>query len=280
MDVGIGLPATIPGVEGKQLTDWARRADDAGFSTLAAIDRIVYPNYEPLIALAAAAAVTERIRLTSAIAIVPYRINAAILAKQTATIHQLSGGRFVFGAAVGARPDDYEASGVPMSERGKRFEEMLAEIERIWQGDEIGPKVDPPPPILIGGGVDVAFKRAARYAAGWIMGGGSPEMLGEGREKMLAAWNEAGREGEPRIAGLAYFGLGDSGKSDADSYLHDYYGFLGEYADQIAAGAATDEETVKQYVQGFAEAGCDELIFFPTSTDPDQVELLAKAALG
>src|SRR5215211_2305631 len=111
MDVGIGLPATIPGVEGDELTDWARAADDAGFSTLGVIDRLVYPNYEPLVALAAAAAVTERIRLMSAIAIVPFRESAALVAKQAATIHHLSGGRFVLGAAIGGREDDYDAAG-------------------------------------------------------------------------------------------------------------------------------------------------------------------------
>ena len=68
MEIGIGLPSTVPGVEGHQVIEWARRAESAGFSTLGTIDRIVYPNYEPLVTLGAAAAVTERIRLTTAIA--------------------------------------------------------------------------------------------------------------------------------------------------------------------------------------------------------------------
>lgn len=282
MEVGIGLPATIPGVESKQLIEWARRADDAGFSTLGTLDRIVYPNWEPLTALAAAAAVTERIRLTTAIAILPYRVNAALVAKQAATIHRLSGGRFVFGVGIGGREDDYEVSGASMRGRGKRFEEMLEEIERIWRGDGvgIGPEVDPPPPILIGGGADAVFERVARYGAGWIAGGGPPDALREGREKTLAAWKEAGRDGEPRIAGLFYFALGDGAEQAADEYLHDYYGFLGEYADQVASSAATDEETIRQYLEGYEAAGCDEVILYPCDPDPVQVDLLAEIALA
>jgi hypothetical protein len=65
MDVGIGLPNAVPDTEGRTLVDWARRADEAGFSTLGTTGRLVYPNYEKLIALAVGAAVTSRIRLTT-----------------------------------------------------------------------------------------------------------------------------------------------------------------------------------------------------------------------
>jgi alkanesulfonate monooxygenase SsuD/methylene tetrahydromethanopterin reductase-like flavin-dependent oxidoreductase (luciferase family) len=114
MEVGIGLPATVPGVTRDDLLEWARRADSAGFSSLGVLDRLVYPNYEPLIALAAAAAVTERIRLMTDILLLPQRANAALVAKQALTVHSLSEGRLVLGVAAGLREDDYEASGVPM----------------------------------------------------------------------------------------------------------------------------------------------------------------------
>src|SRR5829696_2094256 len=71
MKIGIGLPTTIRGVKGGEVLDWARRADAAGFSCLGTIDRLVYPNYEPFIGLTAAAAVTERISLTTAVALLP-----------------------------------------------------------------------------------------------------------------------------------------------------------------------------------------------------------------
>ncbi len=111
MDVGIGLPNAVRGVEREGIVDWARRAEDAGFSTLGTIDRVAYPNFEPLIALAAAAAVTERIGLLTDILIAPLRSNTALLAKQAATIDRLSRGRLTLGLAVGGREDDYELSG-------------------------------------------------------------------------------------------------------------------------------------------------------------------------
>ena len=111
MDVGIGLPSTIRGATGAQIVEWARRAEARGFSSLGTIDRIVYANYEPLTALAAAAAVTERIKLATTILIAPLRVSGAMLAKQAASVDALSGGRLVLGVAVGGREDDYEAAG-------------------------------------------------------------------------------------------------------------------------------------------------------------------------
>jgi alkanesulfonate monooxygenase SsuD/methylene tetrahydromethanopterin reductase-like flavin-dependent oxidoreductase (luciferase family) len=284
MEIGIGLPATIAGVERDQLLEWARRAEARGFSTLGTIDRIVYGNYEPLIALAAAAGVTERIRLATTILIAPYRANAALVAKQAASLDRLSNGRLVLGVAVGGREDDYEASGVDFHARGKRFEEMLDEWIRIWDGESFGfaGAIGPQPPngrpvLVIGGSVDATFERATRYGDGWILGGGTPDQFHEGAEKMRAAWRAAGREGAPRTMSLAYFALGDGAEQAAAAYLRDYYAFLGEYADMIAGAAAKDAATVKQYAAAFAEAGCDELIFMPCSPDPGQVDLLADA---
>jgi alkanesulfonate monooxygenase SsuD/methylene tetrahydromethanopterin reductase-like flavin-dependent oxidoreductase (luciferase family) len=286
MDVAIGLPATIPGVEREQLLEWARRADARGFSSLATLDRIVYPNYEPLIALAAAAAVTERIGLMTAILIAPYRANAALVAKQAATLHHLSNGRLALGVAVGGREDDYTASGVDFHTRGRVFEEMLATWKRVWEGEAFGTAggVGPEPPngrpgMLIGGSADVAFERAAEHADGWIMGGGTPDQFGQGLAKLRAAWEAAGRTDQPRTVALAYFALGDGAREAADAYLLHYYEWLGQYAQMVADSAATDAETVRQSVAGFADAGCDELVMFPSSPDPRQVDLLAEAVL-
>jgi alkanesulfonate monooxygenase SsuD/methylene tetrahydromethanopterin reductase-like flavin-dependent oxidoreductase (luciferase family) len=284
MDVGIGLPATIAGVDREQLLESARRADALGFSSVGTIDRIVYGNYDPLIALAAAAAVTERIRLASSILIAPYRANGVLVAKQAASIDRLSNGRLVLGVAVGGREDDYVASGVDFHTRGRRFEQMLEQWHAVWAGESFGTAgaIGPEPPrgrptLMVGGSVDAAFERAARYGDGWIAGGGGPDRFREGAARARAAWQAAGREGEPRLMALAYFSLGDRAEEAANRYLRDYYAFAGEYAGMIADSAANDAATVKAYVQAFSDAGCDELILFPSDPDPEQVDLLADA---
>jgi alkanesulfonate monooxygenase SsuD/methylene tetrahydromethanopterin reductase-like flavin-dependent oxidoreductase (luciferase family) len=288
MEVGIGLSSTIPGVTGDELIEWAKRSDARGFSTLGTIDRIAYPNLEPLVALSAAAAVTDRIGLTTSILIAPYRANAALLAKQAASVQRISAGRLTLGVAVGGREDDYAVSGVDFESRGERFELMLEQMTRTWaesekaSGDPGSQHVGPPDPprLVIGGYIDSTFKRAAKYGDGYISGGAPPDAVAESKRKMKAAWADAGREGTPYVGALAYFSLGDRAEEDARAYLGDYYAWLGEEtAGQIIAGAAKDAETINAYLRAFEEAGVDELILFPCSSDPEQVDLLADAVL-
>jgi alkanesulfonate monooxygenase SsuD/methylene tetrahydromethanopterin reductase-like flavin-dependent oxidoreductase (luciferase family) len=281
MDIGIGLPNAVRGVDRRGIVEWARLAEEAGFSSLGTLDRIAYPNYESLITLAAAAAVTERVRLVTDILIAPLRLNTALFAKQAATIDALSGGRLVLGLAVGGRPDDYELSHADFHTRGRTFDRQLAELNEIWAGDAIGPDAanGRRPGVLIGGNADASFRRAARYADGWALGGGTPEALVEGSGKLREAWSQAGREGQPRTIVLFYFSLGDDAAGQAERSLGDYYSFLGDYAQRVVGSAAKDADTVNGYLAAFEQAGADEVICFPASADPAQVELLA-AAIG
>jgi alkanesulfonate monooxygenase SsuD/methylene tetrahydromethanopterin reductase-like flavin-dependent oxidoreductase (luciferase family) len=285
MDIGIGLPNTVPGTEGRRLVDWAKDAEEAGFSTLGTIGRLVYPNYEELIALAAAAAVTSRIRLTTSVLLAPLYANTALFAKQAASLDRLSGGRLVLGLGLGGRDDDYGASALPTTGKGRRLDQQLTEMKRIWSGENygfagaIGPEPVRPggPELILGGAAEASFRRVALLGDGWIMGGGTPEMFAQAAAAVDQAWAEAGRPGKPRKLSLAYFALGPEARGHADSYLLDYYGFLGDIARQIAAGAAVSTEMVKGYAAAFESAGCDELIFVPTTASPDQVTLLAGA---
>ncbi len=282
MNVGIGLPNAVRGVDRAGIVDWAQRAERAGFSSLGTLDRIVYSNYESLIALAAAAAVTERIELVTDILIAPLRSNAALFAKQAATIDSLSSGRLTLGLAVGGRPDDFEVSGVEFGRRGRIFDQQLADVTAIWRGERgVGPAPrGGRPGLLIGGSAEAAFERAARFGDGWTLGGGTPDAFARGLEKMNQAWSDAGREGKPRTMVLFYFALGaDAGQRAEDSLGH-YYAFLGDYAQRVVGSAAKDADTVRGYLSAFESAGADEVICFPASADVGQVDLLAEAALG
>lgn len=278
MDVAIGLPNAVPGTTGEELTEWARRAEARGFSSLGTIDRIAYPNLEPLTSLAAAAAVTERIGLATTVLLGPLRVNPVALAKQVASLHAISGGRMTLGIGLGGREDDYEVAGVSMKTRGKELDAMLARIREVWEGDEIGPQTETQPRVLVGGSVEASFKRAARFGDGWIAAGAPPDQFAEWRQGFERAWSEAGREEAPQNGALAYFSLGDRAEEDAKAYLTDYYAWLGEEtANFIAGSPAKDPDTVQQYAAAFEEAGCGELFLFPSSSDPQQVDLLADA---
>jgi alkanesulfonate monooxygenase SsuD/methylene tetrahydromethanopterin reductase-like flavin-dependent oxidoreductase (luciferase family) len=286
MDIGIGLPSTIPGVPGRLIMEWAAAAEQAGFSSLGTLDRVVYANLETVPVLAAAAAVTERIGLITAILIGPYRGNGALLAKQLATIDAIAGGRLTVGIAVGGRPDDYEATGSSFTERGRAFDAQLTEMRAVWaqqprgQAGPIGPAPAQAggPPLLIGGNAPAAFRRMAEFGTGWIMGGGGPQAFAARADKARQSWREAGRAGAPRLVAIAYVSLGGDAEAHARAYLSDYYSFIGDFAEQIAAGALTSPQKVVDAVAAFTEAGCDELILFPCNPDSTQVLLTAEAA--
>jgi alkanesulfonate monooxygenase SsuD/methylene tetrahydromethanopterin reductase-like flavin-dependent oxidoreductase (luciferase family) len=279
LNIGIGLPNMVPGATGAEIVDWARRAEARGFSSLGTLDRILYESYEPLTALAAAAAVTERIGLLTAVLLGPLRTNPALLAKQAQTVQAISGGRLTLGIGLGAREDDYEASDVEHGERGRLFDELLSDLTEAWTDGGIGPAAGAAPSLVVGGQIDRAFERVARFGAGWIQGASGPGQFAELSPKVRAAWSEAGRDGEPRMLAIAYYSLGENAEENARRDLAHYYEWLGEQVvELIVAAAATDAEAVRSYIQAYEDVGCDELTFFPCSSDPEQVDLLAEAA--
>lgn len=284
MRIGIGLPASIPGVTGRLITDWAHRADTGPFSSLGIIDRLVYPNYDPLIALAGAAAITRRVRLMTTVLLAPLR-NTALLAKQAASLDALSGGRLTLGLGVGAREDDFRAAGQDFRTRGRRFEEQLAQMRRIWAGEPLAEGVGPigpqpaqagGPEILIGGYTPKAVERAARFAAGYIAGGAGPQQASQAYRLVESAWKAAGREGKPRFVTAAYFGLGDDAREKAAAYIRSYYGYAGPRADAIVNGLSASPEAAKATIQAFADIGADELMLWACIPELDQVDRLAE----
>lgn len=282
MQIGIGLPNTLH-IPGPALVDWARRAEERDFSALATIDRIVYPTYDSLTALAAAAGATSRIGLFTDILLAPV-YPPVWLAKATASLDAMSGGRLTLGMAVGGRPDDFAAMDRPVERRGKLFDDTLDILHRAWAGENVTGgdlPVGPEPAsgnrvsVLIGGTSEAAVRRTVQYGEGWTAGGSGPEQAAPFVAKIKQAWRDAGREGEPRIASLVYFGLGDEAESRAA--LQRYYGFTGEYASIIADSAIRSPEAARDTVERFDEIGVTELMFIPTVASVDEVDRLADA---
>ena len=225
MQIGIGFPANIPGVQGKQLIEWAKKADGGPFSSMGLIDRLVYDNYDPLIAFAAAAGATDRIRLMTTILLAPLH-SAALLTKQVASLDALSGGRLTLGLGVGIREDDFQAASVPFHTRGKAFDEQLATMQRIWSGQpfsaEVGAIGPAPaqaggPEILIGAFAPPALHRLGHWGNGFIAGGGGLQMAKQSFRAAENVWHAAGRAGKPRLVGCAYYALGPEAQTRGGS---------------------------------------------------------------
>lgn len=281
MKIGIGLPNPIRGVPGRLLVDWARRAEERGFSTLATIDRIAFPSYESLIALSAAAAVTERIGLLTNILLAPAR-SPILLAKEAASVDQISGGRLTLGLGVGGRRDDFVAAERVFEDRGRRFDGDLELMHGAWRGEMVGGCPEPPTPfpvnerrvpILIGGSSDAAIERTVRWAEGWTAGGAPPEVVGPFAQRVREAWERSDRDGEPRLVALSYFSIGEEEESRRN--LLDYYGFLGDIAEGLSASTPRTPEAIRERLKAFEDAGLDELILDPTVAELEQVDRLA-----
>jgi alkanesulfonate monooxygenase SsuD/methylene tetrahydromethanopterin reductase-like flavin-dependent oxidoreductase (luciferase family) len=282
MRVGVGLPTTFPGVSGRLVVDWAQAAEQHGLASLGVLDRVVHDGFESLAALAAAAAVTSTIELVTMIVIAPLR-NTALLARQALSVHALSSGRLSLGLAVGARRDDYDATGSDYATRGRRLTEQLGAIRDFW---DVRPMSIPDgrpatPQLLVGGASDVTFARVARYCGGYVHGGGPPRAFSRAADKARAAWADAGRPGKPRLWGQGYFALGDEKTlAHGAEYLREYYAFTGPYVERIVAELLTTPQAITQFVRGYAEAGCDDLVLFPAVAEPVQLERLAAALAG
>ncbi|HLI06657.1 MAG TPA: LLM class flavin-dependent oxidoreductase [Ktedonobacteraceae bacterium] len=282
MDIGIGLPAAIPATPGTLILNWARKADEGPFSSLGLIDRLVFSNYSPLIALTAAGAVTLRVRLVTTVLLAPL-FNTGVLAKELASIDALTRGRLTVGVGVGARKDDFLAAPASFEGRGKKLDGQLDEFRRIWAGDRlsagvgpIGPQPVQPggPPVLIGGRSPVALRRVAHpVVAGFISGSGGPAAARQHYDTATKVWNDAGRPGRPRFVACSYYGIGPDAIDTARSYLTNYYG--AQYGETIVKSLPVTPPAIKETIRAYRDIGADELILWPTSMFLEQVDNLA-----
>lgn len=283
MRIGLGLPNADKSLtKGRLMLDIAQRADELGFSTLATIGRVAYPNYEELVSLAAAAAATENIGLFTDILLAATR-EPILLAKQAATLDQISGGRFVLGIGVGARQDDFAVTGTDFKTRGRRLDAALELMLSAWRGDPVpgtNQPVTPRPvngdavPMMFGGRADAVVQRVVKYGIGYTQGGGTPESLTAMMGRVNTAWKADGRAGKPQFRALVYFALGDEVHEEGESNLVSYYG---EFGPRVWQGAIKSAAEAKDRIKTYEQVGTDELIFFMTAPHLEQVDRLAAA---
>jgi len=287
----MNLPVMVPGLDRTAILEWARRIDAGPFATLAAGERITFPNPEVMVTLAAAAAVTERVKIACTVLVLPMHA-APLVAKQIATLDVISGGRVICGVGVGARPEDYRAAGVPFdSRRLRRMEQQVALLRRIWAGESVVEGALRPieplpvqpggPPLWAGALAPDSIRRAARWADGICGFSFKPSMeeVALAWDTARAAWRDAGRSAPPRLVGGCWFALGPRARAQLDEYLHRYLGFLGDdVARALAPTVRTDSPAaLRRVVQELAALGTDELLLVPTTADPDELDRVADA---
>lgn len=286
----MNLPVMVPGLDRDTLLAWCQRIDAGPYQTLAAGERIHFPNPEMMVALSAAAMVTERVKLHPCVLVLPMH-SALHAAKQVATLDVLSGGRVVLGVGVGGREEDYRALGSAFDRRFARLEESVAVLRRAWAGDPVAAGALRPvepfpiqtggPEILAGALFPRSIRRAARWAdglTGFSFGPSAPE-IERAFETARSAWREEGRERPPRLVTGFWFALGTSAREQLDRYLKRYLAFMGK---DVAARLAptvtvTSPDALRDAAHMVRDLGGDELVLVPTSLDPDEVDRAADA---
>ncbi|WP_229852814.1 TIGR03619 family F420-dependent LLM class oxidoreductase [Streptomyces albospinus] len=227
MRLHVVLPSESAAMAVRELAGLARQAEELGYAGVWLPDHLLPPGpygappqsyggvYEPLAALAYLAAVTERITLGTSVLIAPLR-EPLLLARQSATLARLSGGRFVLGVGVGWQRYEFAAAGVGFGTRGARTDRALRLVRRLHTGaggpyddglvsfDEravFEPVPEEPVPFLIGGNSDAALRRAAEFGGYWQGVGLTPGEFAE-RRRWFAGESTAGRSaaGAPRVA--------------------------------------------------------------------------------
>jgi len=285
--IAIGLPSRIASVSGDAIIEWATRADRGPFSSVVVTDRVVATALEPLAVLAVAAGATRRIGLMTSVVIGPTR-ETTLLARQAATIDSLSNGRLILGVGIGVRANDYQATGYDFHRRGRRAEEQLPILRRLWAGDalssEIGaigpaPGRNGGPELLIGGYVPAIVQRIAKWGDGYMApGGGEPEAMAKMWQEINKAWAKEGRSGKPRWVGASYYALGPKAQEHAGAYIQKNYGYNPDLAAKRLRTLPTSVAAVEEAIKRQSDMGVDEFILRPCAEDLDQMDRLAEVA--
>jgi len=293
--IGLAFVNPAPLTKPAHVINYARKCEAMGVHSMWIIDRIAYDNLEPLTVLAAAASVTDKIRLGTSV-LLPGLRHPALLAKTVATLDFVSNGRVTLGVGFGSRENDFTAVEVPFQHRGSRADEAVQLMKQIWTEDNvthrgkffnvqnlsIGPKpVQSPIPIFTGGSAEIALKRAGTWADGYICGSSAISEFSSVWEKVASYARAASRNpGDIEKACLTFVAIDDNKAKAVETlgaYVMRYYGRLRgdvENTFVVGSGAACAER-----IDFFFSRGLDTLIIGLADPDPKQLDLFAEQVL-
>ena len=270
MKIGLCLPYSQADLSREILFEWIRRVDEGPFSTLSCGERMVGPGVDMMAILAAAAALTERVRIVPTLYVLPMH-PAAKVAKHAATLDLISEGRTMITVGVGGRVQDYAVMEKEPVGRQAKMEEQVAQIRKIWAGElpfegaePIGPRPVQAggPPILAGVTRARAIARAVRWADGvysWS-GNGVPEEMEKQQTLIRTEWDRAGREKPPiRVAGF-WYSLAPDADAKLKAYVYKYIKLMGE-APARAMSRMVDRsspDAVRASLDAYEELGVEE----------------------
>jgi alkanesulfonate monooxygenase SsuD/methylene tetrahydromethanopterin reductase-like flavin-dependent oxidoreductase (luciferase family) len=279
MEFGVCLPYMKRDYDRNAILSFSRKADEGAFASLQCGERIIGPTCEMRVLLAAAAAVTERVRIVPSLYVLPMH-DAVWAAKEIATLDVVSGGRVTLTVGVGGREHDYRAVGADFSNRYRRMDEQVAQMRQTWAGespfegcDEIGPRPvqSGGPPIMAGVMGPKAMRRAAQWADGVYVFSLNGD--GEDAKRMLdmadSAWREAGRDRPPiKWAGF-WYSLAPDAESRLRKYVYEYLRVAGEKIATAVAGSMTrfTPDSVRESIEAFKALNVDQIVFVPATAD-------------
>jgi len=270
MKIGLCFPYTQEDMSREVMLDWFRRVDAGPFSAISCGERIVGSSVDMMATLAAAAAVTERVRIVPTLYVLPMH-SAIKVAKHAATLDLISGGRTTITVGVGGRVHDYMCMEKEPIHRHARMDEQVAQIRRIWAGEipfegaePVGPRLVQPggPPILAGVMGPKAIKRAAHWADGvysWS-GNGDTEEMAVQQTRVVSAWVEAGRTTPPeRVAGF-WYSLAPDADEKLKAYVYKYIRAIGEAPARAMAKSVdrSSQDAVRASLDAYEELGVEE----------------------
>jgi probable F420-dependent oxidoreductase len=316
---GVFLPTMLlpdpPVRRGEQVRAFARRAEELGFDSLWATDHVVTARrfyrvgwLDCVTVLSHVAAVTESVRLGTSILILPLR-QPAVLAKELATLHDLSEGRYIFGVGTGWYGPEFEACGVRKEERGARTDEVLAATLALLRGPEVRyrgrfydldgvtvePHPDEPPAVWAAGGSQLAHsaspERPAMHpsvlrrivgADGWIARPtSSPPQIVHDLQLIRARRADAGVDKPFTVAHENFVWIEERGTEAAvrDEQQRRFGAVLSderpwEYVDAVYLPGTVGR--IQQKIQERADAGVEYVMLHTLTASLDQLELIAR----